>query len=122
MGHKGHTLKQVAHISSNIVHPRTVPPASIRWGMVVETRQVFDIPPMHFEVTEHQVLETRCRCGHACRSTFPDDVSAPVQRPHQSRGRPSDTPPHDADCAHRFVDGGFVRSTVIRGHRAGRCR
>jgi hypothetical protein len=27
--------------------------------IIIETRQVLDIPPLHYEVTEHQVLEAR---------------------------------------------------------------
>ena len=47
--------------------------------MVVETRQVFDIPLLHHETTEHQVLEARCPCGQVHRGAFPVDVTAPVQ-------------------------------------------
>jgi len=35
--------------------PRLLPKAR-----VVETRQVFDLPPLRFEVTEHQVLAAQC--------------------------------------------------------------
>jgi transposase len=48
-------------------------------AVVVETRQVFDLPPLRCEVTEHQVLEVQCRCGAVHRGTFPATVSAPVQ-------------------------------------------
>jgi transposase len=47
--------------------------------VVVETRQVFDIPALHHVVTEHQVLEARCPCGQVHRGTFPAEVVAPVQ-------------------------------------------
>ena len=46
---------------------------------IVETRQVFDIPPLRHEVTEHQVLEAQCACGRVHRGAFPAEVSAPVQ-------------------------------------------
>ena len=46
---------------------------------MVETRQVFDLPPLRCEVTEHQVLEAQCTCGKVHRGTFPAAVSAPVQ-------------------------------------------
>jgi len=82
-GHKGHTLKKVAQPDHTEQHR---PPENceachrpLGEGSVVETRQVFDIPPLRFEVTEHQVLETLCRCGKVCRGTFPENVSAPVQ-------------------------------------------
>lgn len=47
--------------------------------VVVETRQVFDLPEIRHEVTEHQVLQTQCRCGKLRRGAFPEEVSAPVQ-------------------------------------------
>lgn len=40
---------------------------------------MLDIPPLHHEVTEHQVVEIRCTCGKICRGAFPEGVSAPVQ-------------------------------------------
>ncbi|TMQ74487.1 Transposase [Candidatus Accumulibacter phosphatis] len=46
---------------------------------MVETRQVFDLPPLRFEVTEHQVLAATCACGQVCRGEFPEGVSSPVQ-------------------------------------------
>src|SRR5919108_578308 len=44
-----------------------------------ETRQVFDLPSMRYEVTEHHVLEARCACGKRHRGEFPEGVNAPVQ-------------------------------------------
>jgi transposase len=46
---------------------------------VAETRQVFDLPPTHYEVTEHRVLEARCAGGKLHRGEFPEGVNAPVQ-------------------------------------------
>jgi transposase len=82
-GHAGHTLKKVAEVD----HVETHAPPS-RCGacqrplpdaVVVETRQVFDIPLLHHEITEHQVLEARCACGKVHRGEFPAEVTAPVQ-------------------------------------------
>ena len=82
-GHGGHTLKKVAvadHIETHL------PPshcadcgAVLAEPTVVESRQVFDLPRLGFEVTEHQVLASRCACGRISRGTFPADVVAPVQ-------------------------------------------
>lgn len=82
-GHTGHTLKKVAqpdHIESHR------PPGHcaachlpLPDAVVVETRQVFDIPPPRHEVTEHRVLEARCTCGRVYRGKFPAAVSTPVQ-------------------------------------------
>ena len=82
-GHDGHTLKKAAKPDHIETHR---PPAHcdachcpLDGGTVVETRQVFDIPPLLPEVTEHQVVEIRCTCGKICRGEFPEGVSAPVQ-------------------------------------------
>lgn len=82
-GHQGHTLKKVAqpdHIEPHLPPSqcdachRPLPDA-----VVVETRQVFEIPPLRHEVTEHQVFEARCACGKLHRGEFPAEVAAPVQ-------------------------------------------
>lgn len=46
----------------------------------MEHRQVYDIPPLHLEITEHQCHEKICpECGCLNRGVFPAHVSAPVQ-------------------------------------------
>jgi len=54
---------------------------SLRRGEVtgVERRQVVDIPPVKAEVTEHQMLTLRCRCGCETKAAAPEDAPAPVQ-------------------------------------------
>jgi transposase len=82
-GHPGHTLKRVAQ--PDRIEPHA--PADhcdlcgqpLENAVIVETRQVFDIPPLRHEVTEHRVLETVCACGKVHRGTFPTGVTAPVQ-------------------------------------------
>ncbi len=85
-GHVGHTLASVAqpdHIEAHSppshcdAYHRPLPPA-----VVVETRQVFDIPPLRHEVTEHQALEACCVCGEVHRGEFPVAVSAPASSDH----------------------------------------
>ena len=81
-GHAGHTLEKSEHPDHIVFH---APPATCECGLalppgrVVETRQVFDLPPMRYEVTEHQILESSCACGMYHRGEFPEDVNAPVQ-------------------------------------------
>jgi transposase len=44
-----------------------------------EARQVFDLPPLRFEVTEHRVMQVRCTSSKTHRGQFPEHVSASVQ-------------------------------------------
>ena len=84
-GHKGDTLEQVAKPDYTKEHyPPTACPAchATLSGQVMsltEKRQVFDLPPTKYEVTEHRVFQTRCTCGQVCRGEFPAAVSASVQ-------------------------------------------
>jgi transposase len=90
-GHEGHTLKRAESPDHIVLH---APPATcdacglpLPEARVAETRQVFDLPPMHYEVTEHRVLEARCACGKWHRGEFPEGVNAPVQyRPRLKAG------------------------------------
>jgi transposase len=82
-GHAGRTLEKSEHPDRIVFH---APPAScdvcrlpLPEATVVEARQVFDLPPTRYEVTEHRVLETRCACGRWHRGEFPEGVKAPVQ-------------------------------------------
>ena len=45
----------------------------------VERRQVFDLPPMTVQVTEHQLIARRCGCGTTTGAAAPQGVTAPVQ-------------------------------------------
>jgi transposase len=82
-GHKGSTLEKSADPDYIVDHP--LPPicdlcgAALNEDVVTETRQVFDLPPVALEVTEHHIHRTRCACGQVHRSEFPSDVVAPVQ-------------------------------------------
>lgn len=82
-GHAGHTLKRVAQPDHIETH---APPSHcdvchrpLDEAVVAETRQVFDIPPLRPEVTEHRILEAHCLCGKVHRGEFPAHVTAPVQ-------------------------------------------
>jgi transposase len=84
-GHQGHTLKMrddpdhiEPHRLDRCPHCQTdlssVPPS----GYV--RRQVYDVPPMRIEVTEHRAEIKECPYCHATgQAPFPSEVSQPVQ-------------------------------------------
>nr|WP_308283502.1 IS66 family transposase zinc-finger binding domain-containing protein [Pseudonocardia nigra] len=45
----------------------------------VERRQVFDLPPITVQVTEHRLIARRCSCGATTCGPAPGGVTAPVQ-------------------------------------------
>lgn len=82
-GHSGSTLKQADH-PDHVVDHRLSEVCDSCGGLLAgetatEARQVFDLPPVAMEVTEHRVHQLRCTCGKLHRSEFPTEVSAPVQ-------------------------------------------
>ena len=45
----------------------------------VERRQVFDLPPVKVKVTEHQMIQRECGCGHHTKGAAPQGADAPAQ-------------------------------------------
>lgn len=85
IGHEGHTLERVSNPDHTVLHQvdqcsscgkslEQVPPIDC------ERRQVFDLPPMKIEVTEHQSEKKICpRCGCLNQALFPNGVGQAAQ-------------------------------------------
>jgi len=84
-GHLGFTLKMVDNPDHSALYPvnkcqRCGRCLADEIPIDVERRQVFDIPRIQMEVTEHQAQIKECsHCGHLNKATFPEQVKAPVQ-------------------------------------------
>ena len=84
-GHDGNTLKMVASPDVVAIHPLHrctqcgYDLADTALKRVVK-RQVFDLPPIQMQVTEHQAEVKVCPCcRQRSRAAFPDNVNAPTQ-------------------------------------------
>ena len=83
--HPGRTLECVAEPDHTLLHTParcTHCQASLDQAPVTHTarHQVFDLPPLRLQVTEHQAQTCRCPdCGHTTAAHFPEVAAAPVQ-------------------------------------------
>lgn len=84
-GHKGHTLKATTDPARVISHrvercqgcDTPLDDVAVKG---IEKRQVFDLPPVQIEVTEHQAETKVCPCcGEVNKARFPTGVTQPVQ-------------------------------------------
>ena len=85
LGHPGNTLPQVEFPDKVEAHKVNICKecqASLDEVEEIgrERRQVFDIPKLHIEVTEHQTLTKICpQCGTVNHGEFPSEVTQPTQ-------------------------------------------
>ena len=84
--HEGQTLERRAVPDAVIVHRAPLECASCQSSLettaaeITETRQVFDVPKVQVQVTEHRVEQKICPCCQArAKASFPVGVNAPVQ-------------------------------------------
>jgi transposase len=94
-GHKGHTLKMAEKPDHIEVHsvtqcPHCAADLQSTEPCGLEKRQVFDIPPVRVEVTEHQAEIKVCsQCGHQVKGDFPPEVTQHVQYGPRMRSQAS---------------------------------
>ena len=85
-GHKGNKLTMIANPDIVVIHDITqcdccgneLPKADSNY----DARQVFDLPPIKIEVTEHRRLKKTCLpCGRKNKATFPKGMNqeAPIR-------------------------------------------
>jgi Transposase and inactivated derivatives len=81
-GHQGTTLKQVAEPDQILTHTPGQCAACGAWlgevagRLAEERRQVFELPPLKLQVTEHRVVIKGCpACGQENVGAFPEGVS-----------------------------------------------
>lgn len=92
-GHQGRTLAMVEEPDHIRVHEVTACAhcaASLRQVAVTgyEKRQVFDLPPVRVEVTEHQAEIKPCpECGHLNKGEFPVGISQGTQYGPRIKGQ-----------------------------------
>lgn len=84
-GHKGETLKMVSEPDEVVLHRVEEccgcgAAASESVLITLDKRQVFELPPLKLQVTEHQAELRRClACGSLNQGQLPEDVGCKVQ-------------------------------------------
>ena len=86
IGHRGETLRLVAAPDAVVEHQPALccgcqsPLPEDAPVVVRERRQVYELPPLQLQITEHQALHVRCPvCQAVSVGTFPSEVPSRVQ-------------------------------------------
>lgn len=83
-GHEGHTLKMVDNPTQIVsLKPQNCSKCGENLALepviLMEKRQVYDIPPSTPIITEYQKFKIVCQCGQCNQGTFPAHVTSPTQ-------------------------------------------
>ena len=82
-GHSASALRQSAQPDQVLCHHSaplcTHCNAALVQHQVIERRQVFELPVLRAQVTEHQLMRSVCTCGAVHVGEFPLGVRAPAQ-------------------------------------------
>lgn len=83
-GREGKTLRQVDKAENTIEHKPSCCQGcgdglTDAHNAGFTRRQVFDLPPIKVEVTEHRMFSRKCGCGVVTTEGAPENVNAPVQ-------------------------------------------
>ena len=83
-GHPGRTLQFSDDAQHTEIHPllecECGEDLSRQPAIDFQRRQVFDLPSLKLECTEHRAEIKECPCCHrTCTAPFPDDIKAPLQ-------------------------------------------
>jgi transposase len=129
-GHAGNTLRQATEPDRIVAHD--VPDQcqacqrELPFAYVVEARQVFDLPVLRFEVTEHHAMQAICSCGHVHTAEFPGGVNASVQYGARAQAAMVHLNQNHAVSVQRtaalmkdFFDLSVSQATVVKATQAG---
>lgn len=84
-GHTGHTLQMIENPTHIVIHDASNcsncgGELSSESGQLHERRQVFDLPPLKLEVTEHRSYTKKCpKCNTFTTGSFPQEASSRIQ-------------------------------------------
>ena len=85
-----HCAKASTSITWSCTTARPNAPTATLHGLITKswtTRQVFELPMLRAQVTEHRLMRSMCRCGAVHLGAFPPDINAPAQHGPRAKAR-----------------------------------